>query len=584
MNKQIQKIFVIAVVVFVSVLAYMPASAASFEPAWGRDGMVVTSVGPAAASGKYILEKGGNAVDAAVATSFTAAVANQFSSGLGGGLFALVFDAASGETAALDAREVSPASGTAEFYKENPQSIRRGPRAVGVPGFVQGLWALHQRYGSMAWKDLLEPAIAMAENGVEVTLWHHKIVSRVEKALADYPETQSIQTIDGKAPPLGARVVQKDLAATLRKIQAGGGQTLAKGEIAKKIEAATGGAVTELDLARYQVKWRKPIAGSYRGLVVLGMPPPSSGGILIQQMFNILSRYNLAEYGKGSSRYIHLLGSTMKLAYADRALYLGDADYYPVPVERLISREHADSQAARIRAEAQPKIDISIDTPPDDSGTTQISIMDRFGNAVALTQTINSVFGSMITVPGTGIVLNNEMDDFSVGPEIPNVWQAVGSIANAVEPGKRPLSSMSPTIVLKDGKPYLVAGSPMGTTIITSVLQALINVIDFDFDAQRAVMAPRFHHQWRPDSLWIEPEFPLDVREKLQALGYTLRERNFMGAVQLIMYDEEQCYYWGGADGRRASAAAGANIGTQRSAEMNERCGLAAAAGQSVVP
>jgi gamma-glutamyltranspeptidase/glutathione hydrolase len=301
-------------------------------------------------------------------------------------------------------------------------------------------------------------------------------------------------------------------------------------------------------------------------------------------MFNILSRYDLAEYGKGSSRYIHLLASTMKLAYADRALYLGDADYHPVPVDRLISMEHADQQAARIRPDGQPKIDISLDAPPDDAGTTQISVMDRFGNAISLTQTINSVFGSMITVPGTGIVLNNEMDDFSVGSEIPNIWEAVGSVANAVEPGKRPLSSMSPTIVLKDGKPYLVVGSPMGTTIISSVFQTLVNVIDFGFDPQRAVHAPRFHHQWQPDSLWLEPEFPVDVREKLAERGYSFRDRAFMGAVQLIMYDPEQCYYWGGADGRRASGAAGANIGEQHSEEMAERCRLATASGESVVP
>ena len=572
------------IILVVSCLFVSATHAANFPPEWGRDGMVVSSVGPAAPSGQMILEKGGNAFDAAIATSFTAAVANPFSSGLGGGLFAVNFEFESGQASALDAREISPASGTAEFYKANPQSIRRGPRAVGVPGMVQGLWALHQRYGSLPWADLVQPAIDMAENGVEVTLWHHNIVTRVEQALEAYPETRRIQTINGKAPALGTLVVQKDLAETLRKIQAGDGQTLAKGEIAKKIETATQGAVTELDLARYEVKWRKPIAGVYRGHVIIGMPPPSSGGILIQQMLNILGRYDLVAFGKDSTRYIHLLGSTMKIAFADRALYLGDADFYDVPVERLISKAHADAQAKRLRHDGQPNIDISLDAPPDDAGTTHISVMDRFGNAVALTQTINSVFGSMITVPGTGIVLNNEMDDFSVGPEIPNIWEAVGSVANAVEPGKRPLSSMSPTIVLKNGKPYLVAGSPMGTTIISSVLHSLINVIDFGYDAQRAVHAPRFHHQWSPDTLSLEPEFPLDVREKLEGLGYTLRDRSFMGAVQLIQYDPEKCYFWGGADGRRASGAAGANIGELQSEEMAEGCRLAAGESQSVVP
>ncbi|HSM68240.1 MAG TPA: gamma-glutamyltransferase, partial [Xanthomonadales bacterium] len=540
--------------------------AASFEPAWGRDGMVVTSVSPAAAVGQAVLERGGNAVDAAIAMGFVAGVANPFSSGLGGGLFAVVHDAETGTTKTLDARETAPAGATAGFYQEHPEAIRSGPYSVGVPGYVQGAWALHQEYGSLPWKALIEPAVALAEQGVEVSAWHHNAVARVLGALEEYPETRRVQTVGGMAPPLGWKLVQADLARTLRWVQEQGEQALAAGVFAKKIEEATGGAITELDLARYKVKWREPIRSQYRGYVIVSMPLPSSGGILLAQMLNVLERYDPVALGKDSSDFIHLLASVMKVAFEDRAEFLGDADFYEVPVERLISEAYADAQAARLDPEGQPRARSDAGQVPDDAGTTHISVMDRHGNAIALTQTINSIFGSKITVPGTGIALNNELDDFSVGPELPNEWEAVGDAANAVEPGKRPLSSMTPTIVLKDGQPRMVVGSPMGTIIISTVLHTLINTVDFGFDAQRAVHAPRFHHQWKPDELWVEPEFPLDVRRRLETLGHTVVQRAFlgrghMGAAQLVVFDPDRCLFFGGADGRRDSAAAGANIG-----------------------
>ena len=558
--------------------------AASFEPAWGRDGMVATSVSPAAPVGQAILEKGGNAVDAAVASSFAAAVAHPFSSGLGGGMLAVVHEAQSGETHTLDAREAAPASASAEFYRENPESIRMGARSVGVPGLVQGLWALHQRYGSMKWAELIEPAIALAENGVEVSIWHHKMVSYAAPALEAFPETRRIQTVDGKPPPLGWLLKQKDLAQTLRVIQEKGEKALAVGPIAAKIEAATGGVVTELDLARYEAKWREPIRGSYRGYDLAAMPPPSSGGVLLVQMLNVLQRFELTEMSPNSSEFVHLVASTMKLAFADRAQHLGDPDYHPVPVERLTSMEYADQQAARIRPDGQPDVPDRLSAPPDDAGTTHISVIDRNGNAVALTQTINTIFGSKITVPGTGIVLNNEMDDFSIDSETANLWEALGSEANGVKPGKRPLSSMTPTIVLRDGRPVMAIGSPMGTAIISTVLQTLINVIDFEFDAQRAVMAPRFHHQWQPDVLRLEPDFPSDVRARLEQLGHTLQERSMIGAAQLSIYDPDACFFWGGADGRRDSGAAGANLSEARVLTDAERCQAIGTTRASAVP
>ncbi len=567
-----------------AVLAPWAAFAASFEPVWGRDGMVVSSVSPAAPVGQAILERGGNAVDAAVASAFAAAVAHPFSSGLGGGLFVVVHDAKSGGNITLDAREVAPASASAKFYNENPDSIRSGVHSVGVPGFLQGIWALHQRYGSMPWAELIEPAIALAENGVTIGVWQHTMVSYVAPALADFPETRRIQTIDGTAPPLGWKLVQHDLAQTLRLVQEKGGQALAVGPLAKKIEQATDGVVTELDLARYEVKWRAPVIGTYRGYQLVAMPPPSSGGVLIVEMLNVLQRYDLAALGAGSSEYIHLVGSTEKLAFADRAQLLGDPDFYPVPVERLISMQHADELAKRLRPDGQPIVQPALSPPPDDHGTTHISVMDRNGNAVALTQTINTLFGSKITVPGTGIVLNNEMDDFSVSADTPNAWQAVGSEANAILPGKRPLSSMTPMIVMKDGRAVMAVGASMGTMIISAVLQTVLNAIDFGFDAERAVMAPRFHHQWQPDTLFLEPDFSRDVRTHLEALGHTLGDRSMIGGAQLAVYDTKTCYFWGGADGRRDSLAAGANIGDVLAVPDEQRCAALSNSKASAVP
>jgi gamma-glutamyltranspeptidase/glutathione hydrolase len=546
--------------------------------------MVVTSVSPAAPVGQAVLERGGSAVDAVVASAFAAAVAHPFSSGLGGGMFAVVHDAASGETLTLDAREIAPASASAAFFREYPDSIRKGKHSVGVPGFVQGLWELHQRFGSLPWAELIDPAISLAENGVPVSIWHQSMVRYAAPALADYPETRRIQTVDGAPPPLGWLLKQKDLANTLRLIQEKGGQALAIGPLAKKIEQATEGVVTELDLARYEVKWRDPIRGSYRGYEIVAMPPPSSGGVLLVEMLNVLQRYDLAAKGQNSSEYIHLVASTMKLAFADRARHLGDPDFYPVPVEKLTSMAYADELAARLRPDGQPQVDKSLTAPPDDSGTTQISILDRDGNAVALTQTINTLFGSKITVPGTGIVLNNEMDDFSVDADTPNLWDAVGADANAVAPGKRPLSSMTPLVVLKDGRPVMALGSPMGTMIISAVLHTLLNSIDFGFDAQRAVMAPRFHHQWQPDTLFLESEFPRDVRERLETLGHTLGERSIIGAAQLALFDAASCYFWGGADGRRDSGAAGVNRGKPEAISDEQRCAAITDARTGAVP
>ncbi len=551
-----------AAVITIAGLWAAPASGASFQPIWARDGMVATSVGPAAAAGAAVLADGGNAVDAAIASGFAAAVAHPFSSGIGGGLFAVTHIADGATTSALDAREIAPSGASAQWYDSNQDAIRRGAYSVAVPGFVQGMEALHERYGSKPWAELIEPAIELAENGVPAGHWHFRLMQFMGDRLNGNPETARIYLDNGKPPQLGWNMVQKDLGKTLRLIQKQGSKALTKGSIAKAIEKSTENAISRDDLAGYQVKWRTPVRGSYRGYEVVSMPPPSSGGVLLINMLNMLEHLDLKAMGHNSSDYVHLLSEVMKLAYADRARFLGDTDFDEVPLEQLLSQAYADKQLARISMDSV--LDIQpFNALPNDEGTTHISVIDGQGNAVALTQTINSVFGSLITVPGTGIVLNNEMDDFSVAPNIPNEWEAVGFEANRVEPGKRPLSSMTPTLVFKDGEVRMVMGSPMGTTIITAVMQSLINRVDFEMDAQAAVQAPRFHHQWFPAMLMHEPEFPMDVRKRLEALGHVLRERGSMGAAQIAEFDPNRCLFFAGVDGRRDSGAAAVNQTTE---------------------
>ncbi|HKC49262.1 MAG TPA: gamma-glutamyltransferase [Myxococcota bacterium] len=552
------------------------ARAESPGPAWGERGMVVTSVGPAADAGREILGRGGNAVDAAIATAFAAGVAHQYSSGLGGGAFVVVYMAEANEAAALDARETAPASANTANYigldgKAIPDASRIGPRAIAVPSLVQGLWELHQRYGSLEWKELVKPAIRLCRDGIEIGPAHRRMLQMIAPKLANFPETARIQLDKGQIPALGWRLKQPELAKTLEEVGARGGGALAYGPMARKIADASGGALTVDDLANYHPVWRAPVRGQYRGLEVVSMPPPSSGGVLLLEMLNALEPYDLAGLGLNSSEEINLVAGAMKLAFSDRAVYLGDPDYWTVPTEKLISKEYGAELSAQLKPPpfwqrapwnwgkpAIPRARAPLVAPPTDAGTTQISVVDGQGNAVSLTQTVNTLFGSLITVPGTGIVLNNEMDDFSISPTAPNAWNALGSAANAIRPGKRPLSSMTPTIVLENGQVRYVVGSPMGTLIITAVLQALIDSVDFKLDPLRAVSAPRFHHQWMPDQLMVEPGHPKDVLDKLREWGHDVQPSPYpMGAVQLIARDPASGTWLGATDPRRDGAALG---------------------------
>ncbi len=547
--------------------------------AWGRQGMVVSSVRPAAEAGREILAAGGNAIDAAVAAGFAAGVSHQFSSGLGGGGLVLAYLGATGEVLALDAREVAPAAASADMFldaegKVDPGVSRLGGLAVAVPGLLQGLHELHTRYGRLPWSRVVGPARRLCREGVPIGVHHRRMLALAEPFLARFPETARIQLADGQLPPLGWKLVQPDLERTLGAIARHGPEVLQRGEIAEAMVKATqayGGVLTLDDLVSYRTRWRTAVRGYYRGHEILSFPPPSSGGIHLIQLLNTLEPFDLAASGMNSSETIHLVAEAMKLAFADRAVHLGDSDFYPVPLGWLTSKAYGLELARRL--EPRPfwrkppwrwgrKRVLHIDRPslppPDDGGTTHISVLDAEGNAVALTQTVNTLFGSGITAPGTGIVLNNEMDDFAAAPDAPNAFGLVGQRANVVAPGKRPLSSMTPTIVLRDGRPWLVAGSPMGPMIITTVLQTLLNVIDFDMNIQDAVAAPRFHHQWRPDRLLLEPEHPRDVVSRLESWGHPVHVAEFhFGASAAILRDPESGLLWGGADPRRDSAAAG---------------------------
>jgi gamma-glutamyltranspeptidase/glutathione hydrolase len=555
------------------------ARAAASAPAFAERGMVAATVGPAVPVGSEVLARGGNAFDAAVATALAVGCAHHFSSGIGGGGFFVFHAAASGETRALDAREVAPAAAHAGLYRATDGSVNReasraGGLAVAVPGLVQGLFEVHRLYGKLAWAEVVKPASELCRAGVPIGVYHRAILQAAAPKLARFPETRRIQLGGDRVPPLGWRLQQSDLADTYDAIARHGPRAMIEGPIARRMVEATraaGGVLTEQDLRDYALRWREPLRGSYRGVDVVSMPPPSSGGVLLLQMLNTLEPFDLRARGRNSSQTIHLMAEAMKLAFADRAVFLGDPDFFPVPTERLTSKRYGSEQAARLlpppfwrrppwhwgRAQVL-RVERPVAPPRDDAGTTHISVMDAEGNAVALTQTVNTLFGSGITPPGTGIVLNNEMDDFAVAPGVPNAFELVGDRANAIEGGKRPLSSMTPTLAFRDGRPWLAVGSPMGPMIITAVLETLVNVIDFELDVQAAVAAPRFHHQWAPDTLWLEDDHPRDVVERLRRMGHPVEIRDFgIGAVAALSRDPKTGLFFGGSDPRRDAGAQG---------------------------
>ena len=544
------------------------SGAARFHPVLARNGMVASQEALATRIGVDMLRRGGNAVDAAVAVGFALAVSLPRAGNLGGGGFMLIHMAKSGATHALDYREMAPKAAHRDMYldangKVDKKKARFSHHSVGVPGTVAGLAAAQARFGTLPLAAIIAPALALAKDGIEVTPGLARALKRSAKRLKRWPATARIfYKPDGGFYQPGERLLQADLARSLSLIAKGGAGTFYKGAIAQGIAAEMarhGGSMTLADLAAYKPRWRDPVRGSYRGHAIASMPPPSSGGLHLVQMLNILEGFDLAASGMGSARTSHLLAEAMRLAYADRATHLGDPDFWRVPAKGLVSGKYADSLRAQIDpAGARPSAEVKAGKPAayESEETTHFSVIDKDGNAVSNTYTLNFSYGTGIVAAGTGILLNNEMDDFSAKPGVANAYGLIGGEANAVAPGKRPLSSMTPTIVFKDGAPYLVTGTPGGSRIITTVLQVISNVVDHGRNIAEATAAPRMHHQWQPDKLFVERGFNPDTIELLKAKGHNVVRRRVMGSVQSVMRlrDDKGVILAGASDPRRRGA------------------------------
>jgi gamma-glutamyltranspeptidase/glutathione hydrolase len=550
------------------ILLFGFSESASRRPVKALNGMVVSSDSLATQVGVEILKKGGNAVDAAVAVGFALAVTYPQAGNIGGGGF-MVIRMANGETVTIDFREKAPMKASENmFLDENgnfvPEKSQVGHLSVGVPGSVAGLLLALEKYGTMSRREVLEPAIELAEKGFIVNEGLANAFKNAFEHFKKFPSTMRYFSKNGQPYSAGDRLVQKDLAKVLKLIRDKGRDGFYKGKVADLIVEEMkrgGGLITYEDLENYQPVLRKPVVGNYRGYEIISMGPPSSGGVCLIELLNILENFDLKKYGFGSSYTIHYLVEAMKRVYADRAEYLGDPDFVQIPLDKLLSKEYAKELASEIDTFfATPSSRIIRSVSPTSEGvhTTHYSVVDRWGNVVAVTTTINSYFGSMVAVDGAGFFLNNEMDDFSAKPGAPNQFGLLGSKANSIQPGKRMLSSMTPTIVLKNGKPFLVLGSPGGSTIITSVLQVILNVVDFGMNIQEAVDSPRIHHQWYPDQIFFERRgLPRDVIENLERRGHKLVERaGYQGEVQAILIDENGVKY-GAVDPRGYGLAMG---------------------------
>lgn len=497
------------------------------HPVISRGGIVSAEDSIAAAVGRDILSKGGNAVDAAVATGFALAVTHPDAGNLGGGGFMLVYIAETQETVAIDFREMAPAEASRDMYlnaagEVDNQRAQYSHLSAGVPGTVMGLLEALESYGTMNRKSVLAPAIKLANSGFEVSFG-------LEDSLNSHTEELSADP-SSKAYFLGLEQgdiwKQRDLAQTLKRIYQNGSDGFYKGKTADLIVAemeAGGGLITHKDLEGYQIVKRSPVSGKYKDYNIYAMSPPSSGGVHIVQMLNVLSGYDLQADGHNSAAYLHKLIESMRRAYADRSKYLGDPDFFDVPVNDLTDTAYADRLRAHIdlsKASLSSYILPGTLLNPEPQNTTHYSVIDKDGNAVSVTYTLNFSFGSGYSVDGAGFLLNNEMDDFSAKPVAPNGYGLIGGEANKIEPRKRPLSSMTPLIVTKDGKAVLVTGSPGGSTIITSVMQVVLNVLEWDMNLAEATHRPRIHHQWLPDIVSIEPGLSQDTLEKLIDMGH----------------------------------------------------------------
>jgi gamma-glutamyltranspeptidase/glutathione hydrolase len=532
--------------------------------AWGEHGMVASEHLLASQAGVEMLQQGGNAIDAAVATSFAVGVVNPSSCGIGGGGFMLIYLAREQRAAALDYREAAPAAASRDMFLRNGQAVpelsRRGGLAVAVPGEVAGLVAALHRYGTLPLAKVMQPAIRYARDGFAVGPHLATEIAENLDALRSRPElARTFLHADGSPLHAGETLRQAELGQTLELIAVDGPEAFYEGDIAGRITRsvqAAGGVLSERDLATYRPKWRRPLQGLYEGNTIITMPPPSSGGGALLEALGILRNDNLPALEHNSPTYLHLLAEAMQHAFADRAQFYGDPDVVQVPVAQLLSPTYTGRLRRRISATRTfDRAAYGRAAAVADRGTSHLSVMDAAGNAVACTTTVNTAFGAMVVAEGTGILLNNEMDDFSVQPGVPNVYGLIGTEANAVAPRKRPLSSMTPTIVTRGGKAILALGGSGGPLIISGTLQVLLNILDFDLNATLAVAAPRVHDQWVPPVLAVEPGISALTQQVLARYGYAVKEVPAMGAIQVVRRHAGR--FEGAADPRKGGEAVG---------------------------
>ena len=521
-----------------------------FVPVAASGNMVVGPERLASEAGLIMLNQGGNAIDAAVATGFALAVTLPRAGNIGGGGFMLVHLAAENRNVFIDYREMAPAAATRDMFLTPEGEVDKrlayfSHKASGVPGTVAGLIHALEQYGTLPLETVIQPAIDLAANGfiMDITL-HQNLSARAER-LAQDPETKRIFLREGgEAPAIGSLFKQPDLAGTLQRIADKGLEGFYAGKTAELIAsdmAANDGLITQEDLASYVAVERTPVTGQFRGYDIVSAPPPSSGGIHVIQMLNILEPYPLETWGHNSAQYLHHVIEAMKLAYADRSEHLGDPDRMEAPIDFLLAKDYATTRRGIInsaQATASAKIAAGVMPAPESPDTTHYSVADSAGNVVSNTYTLNFSFGSHITIPGTGILMNNEMDDFAARPGFPNAYGLVQGEKNSVAPGRRPLSSMTPTLIFRDGEPWLATGSPGGSLIITAVMQTVLNAMTFDMNIAEAAAAPRIHHQWMPDRVLIEPGISRDTLDILEGMGHNIETtRRTLGRTNSIQLD-----------------------------------------------
>lgn len=547
-----------------SLLLVFALEALAREPVRARKAMVVAQEPYATDAGVEVLRRGGNAVDAAVAVAFALAVTLPSAGNLGGGGFLLV-RLADGRSSFVDFRERAPLAAGRDMYLDSTGNPTRdsivGWRAAGVPGTVRGLEFAHRKWGEKPWRSLIAPAVKLARDGFEVSYPFSRSLAGAAGLLGQFPESRRIFLKDGARWEPGERFRQPELAATLMRIARQGGKGFYEGETARILAAqmaANGGLITLEDLKGYEAIERPPLKGSYRGLEVITAPPPSSGGVGILQMMGVLEGTGYEKSGAESAAAIHYAAEAMRRYYADRSEHLGDPDFFQVPVSGLLNRRYIEQLRQSIdpqRASTSTAVRPGRVAAHESTETTHFSIVDAQGNAVALTYTINGGYGNGVTVPKLGFLLNNEMDDFAAKPGTPNMFGLVQGEANAIQPRKRPLSSMTPTILVRGGRLYMVLGAPGGSRIINGVLQVILNVVDFKMNMQDAIDAPRFHHQWQPDKLSLERGFSPDTVELLKARGHEVDNIGAVATVEAILVDGG--WLQGASDGRGNGKAAG---------------------------